>query len=251
MVGKYVDLTESYKSLTEALKHAGIHTETDVQITYVDSEAIETDGPGCLKGMDAILVPGGFGARGVEGKIAAARYAREHNVPYLGICLGMQIALIEFARHVAGLAGANSTEFDLKAEHPVVALIDEWQTADGSVEKRDEHANLGGTMRLGAQEVELKADSLAAQVYGSTRIKERHRHRYEVNNHYVPQLEAAGLVVGGLSCGRERLVETIELPTEQHPWFFASQFHPEFTSTPRKGHPLFTAFIKAALSHKG
>ncbi|EGY53430.1 CTP synthase [Neisseria shayeganii] len=251
MVGKYVDLTESYKSLTEALKHAGIHTETDVQITYVDSEAIETDGPGCLKGMDAILVPGGFGARGVEGKIAAARYAREHNVPYLGICLGMQIALIEFARHVAGLAGANSTEFDLKAEHPVVALIDEWQTADGSVEKRDEHANLGGTMRLGAQEVELKADSLAAQVYGSTRIKERHRHRYEVNNHYVPQLEAAGLVVGGLSCGRERLVETIELPAEQHPWFFASQFHPEFTSTPRKGHPLFTAFIKAALSHKG
>lgn len=251
MVGKYVDLTESYKSLTEALKHAGIHTETDVQISYVDSEAIETDGPGCLKGMDAILVPGGFGARGVEGKIAAARYAREHKVPYLGICLGMQIALIEFARHVAGLAGANSTEFDLKAEHPVVALIDEWQTADGSVEKRDKHANLGGTMRLGAQEVELKAGSLAAQVYGSSRIKERHRHRYEVNNHYVPQLEAAGLVVGGLSCGRERLVETIELPAEQHPWFFASQFHPEFTSTPRKGHPLFTAFIKAALSHKG
>ncbi|MDO4694918.1 MAG: CTP synthase, partial [Eikenella sp.] len=217
MVGKYVDLTESYKSLTEALKHAGIHTETDVQITYVDSEAIESDGTGCLQGMDAILVPGGFGARGVEGKIAAARYARENKVPYLGICLGMQIALIEFARAEAGLAGANSTEFDLKAGHPVVALIDEWQTADGSMEKRDEHANLGGTMRLGAQEVELKADSLAAQIYGSTRIKERHRHRYEVNNHYVPQLEAAGLVVGGLSCGRERLVETIELPAKAHP----------------------------------
>ena len=244
MVGKYVDLTESYKSLTEALKHAGIHTQTDVQITYIDSESIEKDGTDCLKGFDAVLVPGGFGLRGVEGKIAAARFARENGVPYLGICLGMQIALIEYARDVAGLAGANSTEFDPKTPAPVVALIDEWQTADGAVEQRDEHADLGGTMRLGAQEVELKDDSLAAKIYGANRIRERHRHRYEVNNGYVPQLEAAGLTIGGVSAGRERLVECIEI--SGHPWFFACQFHPEFTSTPRKGHPLFNAFVKAA-----
>jgi len=250
MVGKYVDLTESYKSLSEALKHAGIHTETKVCITYIDSENIETEGTDCLKNFDAILVPGGFGVRGVEGKIAAARYARENKVPYLGICLGMQIALIEFARHMAGMEGANSTEFDLKTPYPVVALIDEWQTADGAVEKRDEHADLGGTMRLGAQEVELTAGSLVAAIYGSTNIKERHRHRYEVNNHFVPALEKAGLVISGVSGGRERLVETIELPQGTHPWFFASQFHPEFTSTPRKGHPLFTSFVKAALQHK-
>ena len=250
MVGKYVDLTESYKSLSEALKHAGIHTATKVCITYIDSENIETEGTDCLKNFDAILVPGGFGVRGVEGKIAAARYARENKVPYLGICLGMQIALIEFARHMAGMEGANSTEFDLKTPYPVVALIDEWQTADGAVEKRDEHADLGGTMRLGAQEVELTAGSLAAAIYGSTNIKERHRHRYEVNNHFVPALEKAGLVISGVSGGRERLVETIELPQGTHPWFFASQFHPEFTSTPRKGHPLFTSFVKAALQHK-
>ena len=246
MVGKYVDLTESYKSLTEALKHAGIHTETDVQITYIDSESLEKEGVDSLKEMDAILVPGGFGARGVEGKIAAVKYARENQVPYLGICLGMQIALIEYARDVAGMKGANSTEFDLKAPYPVVGLIDEWQTADGSVEIRDAGADLGGTMRLGAQEVELKEGSLAAKIYGSTSIKERHRHRYEVNNNFVPELEKAGLVIGGVSAGRERLVETIELPN--HPWFFACQFHPEFTSTPRKGHPLFTAFVKAALA---
>ena len=250
MVGKYVDLTESYKSLSEALKHAGIHTETKVCITYIDSENIETEGTGCLKNFDAVLVPGGFGVRGVEGKIAAARYARENKVPYLGICLGMQIALIEFARHMAGMEGANSTEFDLKTPYPVVALIDEWQTADGAVEKRDEHADLGGTMRLGAQEVALADGSLAAAIYGSTNIKERHRHRYEVNNHFVPALEKAGLVISGVSGGRERLVETIELPQGTHPWFFASQFHPEFTSTPRKGHPLFTSFVKAALQHK-
>ena len=250
MVGKYVDLTESYKSLTEALKHAGIHTNTDVQITYIDSESIERDGTGCLQGFDAVLVPGGFGVRGVEGKIAAARYAREHKVPYLGICLGMQIALIEYARDKAGLAKANSTEFDLKTEAPVIALIDEWQTADGSVETRDENADLGGTMRLGAQEVELKAGSLAAKIYGAGEIRERHRHRYEVNNRYLPQLEAAGLVIGGVSAGRERLVETIELPQNVHPWFFACQFHPEFTSNPRKGHPLFSAFIKAALANR-
>ena len=246
MVCKYVDLTESYKSLTEALKHAGIHTETDVQITYIDSESLEKEGVDSLKEMDAILVPGGFGARGVEGKIAAVKYARENQVPYLGICLGMQIALIEYARDVAGMKGANSTEFDLKAPYPVVGLIDEWQTADGSVETRDAGADLGGTMRLGAQEVELKEGSLAAKIYGSTSIKERHRHRYEVNNNFVPDLEKAGLVIGGVSAGRERLVETIELPN--HPWFFACQFHPEFTSTPRKGHPLFTAFVKAALA---
>ena len=250
MVGKYVDLTESYKSLSEALKHAGIHTETEVRISYIDSENIETESTDCLKNFDAILVPGGFGVRGVEGKIAAARYARENKVPYLGICLGMQIALIEFARHMAGMEGANSTEFDLKTPYPVVALIDEWQTADGAVEKRDEHADLGGTMRLGAQEVALADGSLAAAIYGSTNIKERHRHRYEVNNRFVPALEKAGLVISGVSGGRERLVETIELPQGAHPWFFASQFHPEFTSTPRKGHPLFTSFVKAALQHK-
>ncbi len=250
MVGKYVDLTESYKSLSEALKHAGIHTETDVQIVYVDSEVIETEGAGCLKGMDAILVPGGFGARGVEGKIAAVKYAREHHIPYLGICLGMQIALIEYARHVAGLAGANSTEFDLKTDYPVVALIDEWLNHDGQIEKRDANTDLGGTMRLGAQACTLKPGSLAAKIYGSTEIKERHRHRYEVNNHYVPRLEAAGLVIGGVSAGHERLVETVELPQSQHPWFFACQFHPEFTSTPRQGHPLFIAYIKAALQNK-
>ena len=248
MVGKYVDLTESYKSLTEALKHAGIHTQTDVQITYIDSESIEKNGTGCLKNFDAILVPGGFGSRGVEGKISTARFARENNVPYVGICLGMQIALIEYARDVAGLVGANSTEFDLKTPYPVVALIDEWQTADGSVEKRDANADLGGTMRLGAQEVELKPNSLAAKIYGATQIRERHRHRYEVNNHYIKQLEDAGLVFGGVSIGRERLVETIEIPN--HDWFFACQFHPEFTSNPRKGHKLFEAFVKAALAHK-
>ena len=217
-----------------------------MQITYIDSESLEKEGVDSLKEMDAILVPGGFGARGVEGKIAAVKYARENQVPYLGICLGMQIALIEYARDVAGMKGANSTEFDLKAPYPVVGLIDEWQTADGSVEIRDAGADLGGTMRLGAQEVELKEGSLAAKIYGSTSIKERHRHRYEVNNNFVPELEKAGLVIGGVSAGRERLVETIELPN--HPWFFACQFHPEFTSTPRKGHPLFTAFVKAALA---
>ncbi len=252
MVGKYVDLTESYKSLTEALRHAGIRNETQVDITYIDSEAIEKNGGdvSMLQEMDAVLVPGGFGVRGVEGKIAAVRYARDNKVPYLGICLGMQIALIEYARDKAGLEGANSTEFDLKTPHPVVGLIDEWQTADGSVEKRDENADLGGTMRLGAQEVDLKDGSLAAKIYGSTQIKERHRHRYEVNNHYLPQLQEAGLIIGGVSAGQERLVETIELPDSVHPWFFACQFHPEFTSTPRKGHPLFSAFVKAALENK-
>ncbi len=248
MVGKYVDLTESYKSLSEALKHAGIKTETEVDIQYIDSEVLEKEGTASLAGMDAILVPGGFGTRGVEGKIAAVRYAREHKIPYLGICLGMQIALIEYARDVAKLDGANSTEFDLKTEHPIVALIDEWQDRDGQIEKRDIHANMGGTMRLGAQEVELMDGTLAKTIYGQQFIRERHRHRYEVNNFYLPQLQEAGLVIGGVSTGHEHLVEAIELP--DHPWFFACQFHPEFTSTPRKGHPLFTAFIKAALAYK-
>ena len=248
MVGKYVDLTESYKSLSEALKHAGIKTETEVDIQYIDSEVLEKEGTSSLAGMDAILVPGGFGTRGVEGKIAAVRYAREHKIPYLGICLGMQIALIEYARAVAKLDGANSTEFDLKTEHPIVALIDEWQDRDGQIEKRDIHANMGGTMRLGAQEVELLDGTLAKTIYGQQFIRERHRHRYEVNNFYLPQLQEAGLVIGGVSTGHEHLVEAIELP--DHPWFFACQFHPEFTSTPRKGHPLFTAFIKAALAYK-
>ncbi len=248
MVGKYVDLTESYKSLSEALKHAGIHTETDVKIEYIDSEVLEKEGTDCLKGADAILVPGGFGSRGVEGKIKAVQYARENKIPYLGICLGMQIALIEYARHVAGMNGANSTEFDIRTEFPVVGLIDEWQDASGSIEKRDENADLGGTMRLGAQECNLKDGSLAAKVYGNTVIKERHRHRYEVNNNFVPTLEQAGLVISGVSAGAEELVETIELP--DHPWFLACQFHPEFTSTPRNGHPLFTAYVKAALQNK-
>ena len=250
MVGKYVDLTESYKSLSEALKHAGIHTETDVQITYFDSEEIAKVGTDALQAMDAILVPGGFGVRGVEGKIKAVEYARVNKVPYLGICLGMQIALIEYARHEASMEGANSTEFDLKTKFPVVALVEEWVNEDGQIEKRDENTDLGGTMRLGAQTCELNEGSLAARIYGATEIKERHRHRYEVNGQYIPKLEEAGLVIAGYSSGHEHLVETIELPQDVHPWFFASQFHPEFTSTPRKGHPLFTAFVKAALKSK-
>ena len=250
MVGKYVDLTESYKSLSEALKHAGIHTETDVQITYFDSEEIAKVGTDALQAMDAILVPGGFGVRGVEGKIKAVEYARTNKVPYLGICLGMQIALIEYARHEANMEGANSTEFDLKTKFPVVALVEEWVNEDGQIEKRDENTDLGGTMRLGAQTCELNEGSLAARIYGATEIKERHRHRYEVNGQFIPKLEEAGLVIAGYSSGHEHLVETIELPQDVHPWFFASQFHPEFTSTPRKGHPLFTAFVKAALKSK-
>ncbi|MEJ2793695.1 CTP synthase [Iodobacter sp. LRB] len=247
MVGKYVDLTESYKSLSEALIHAGVHTTSKVQIHYMDSEELEKNGTDSLKDMDAILVPGGFGKRGVEGKILAVKYARENNVPYLGICLGMQIALIEYARDVAGMKGANSTEFDLDTEFPVVALINEWVNHDGRIETRDANSNLGGTMRLGAQECRLGEDSLAARVYGASTITERHRHRYEVNNYYLPRLEAAGLTISGKSTGTEQLVETIEL--NGHRWFFACQFHPEFTSTPRDGHPLFTSYIEAALSY--
>ncbi|MDR3412871.1 MAG: CTP synthase [Formivibrio sp.] len=247
MVGKYVDLTESYKSLIEALKHAGIHTLSEVKIQFVDSESLESEGIDVLKNVDAILVPGGFGKRGVEGKIMAVRYARENNIPYLGICLGMQIALIEYARDLAHMPGANSTEFDAETDYPIVALIDEWVGRDGKIETRDENSNKGGTMRLGAQECRLAQDSLAARIYGAEVITERHRHRYEVNNHYLGRLEAAGLKISGRSAGAEQLVETIELPN--HRWFFACQFHPEFTSTPRDGHPLFKSFIEAAVSY--
>jgi CTP synthase len=251
MVGKYVDLTESYKSLTEALRHAGIHTDSRVNIEYVDSEEIELKGVGALAKYDAILVPGGFGKRGVEGKIAAARFARENKIPYLGICLGMQVALIEFARNKAGLAKSNSTEFDAETEHPVVALINEWQNHDGKVERRDANSDLGGTMRLGAQTCAVKSGTLAAEIYGSE-VTERHRHRYEANNHYLSRVEAAGLVVSART-PNEALCEIMELPRSgdnAHPWYVGVQYHPEFKSTPRDGHPLFISFIKAALAHK-
>ncbi|MCC7312113.1 MAG: CTP synthase [Sulfuritalea sp.] len=248
-VGKYVDLTESYKSLTEALVHAGIHTHSKVCIHYIDSEAVEAGGTAPLEKMDAILVPGGFGKRGTEGKIAAIRHARENRVPYLGICLGMQLATIEFARHVAGFEGANSTEFDADTPHPVVALITEWQDREGRVEKRDAGSDLGGTMRLGAQRCPVKPGTLASAIYGAE-VNERHRHRYEVNNTYVPKLEAAGMVISARTPS-EDLPEMMELPATMHPWFVGVQFHPEFTSNPRTGHPLFIAYVKAALAHKG
>jgi CTP synthase len=248
LVGKYVDLTESYKSLSEALIHAGIHTRAKIKIHYIDSESIETNGVGALARMDAILVPGGFGKRGVEGKIKAIRYARENRIPYLGICLGMQLAVIDYARHVVGLDQAHSTEFEPETPHPVIALITEWQDTDGRVERRDIQSDLGGTMRLGGQECALESGSLAAAVYGAERITERHRHRYEVNNHYLPRLREAGLLVSGLST-REGLCEMIELA--DHPWFVGCQFHPEFTSNPRAGHPLFNAFVQAAIDNAG
>jgi len=248
IVGKYVDLTESYKSLSEALIHAGIHTLCKIRIHYIDSENIEAQGTDCLEGMDAILVPGGFGKRGIEGKIRAIRHARENAIPYLGICLGMQLAVIEFARHKAGLAGANSTEFDTDTAFPVIALISEWMNADGRIETRNIHSDLGGTMRLGGQECRLGEDTLARKIYGSERIVERHRHRYEVNNQYLPQLEMAGLRVSGRSHSHD-LCEMIELP--DHPWFVGCQFHPEFTSSPRNGHPLFESFVRAAIAFRG
>jgi CTP synthase len=249
MVGKYVDLTESYKSLIEALRHAGIHNESKVGIRYIDSENLEHGDISSLQGLDAILVPGGFGKRGTEGKIFAIQFARENKIPYLGICLGMQLAVIEFARHVAGLKGANSTEFDPNGEHPVVALITEWMDREGRIEKRDQASDLGGTMRLGSQRCPIKPNTLASKIYGSE-VNERHRHRYEVNNIYVPKLEAAGMIISART-PNEELPEMMELPTGTHPWFFGVQFHPEFTSTPRDGHPLFSAFIKAALNQKG
>jgi CTP synthase len=247
MVGKYIDLADSYKSLTESLKHAGIHTRTRVNITYIDSENIEQSGTDCLEHADAILVPGGFGNRGIEGKIMAVQYAREKGVPYLGICLGMQVAVIEYARNKLGLKGANSTEFDKQAKDPVIALITEWQTADGQVEQRDEDSDLGGTMRLGGQQCRLLEGTQVRQLYDKDVIIERHRHRYEFNNRYKDKLTAAGLKIAGISMD-DKLVEIIELP--DHPWFIACQFHPEFTSNPRDGHPLFSGFIRAANKYR-
>lgn len=248
LVGKYVDLTESYKSLSEALIHAGIHTCSKINITYVDSENIEKFGTDCLSDVDAILVPGGFGKRGVEGKIKAIHYARINSIPYLGICLGMQLAVVEYARNKCNMEGAHSTEFNPNTPYPVIGLITEWRTRDGRIETRSKDSDIGGTMRLGSQECMLKKDSLARKVYGADKITERHRHRYEVNGTYLPTLEKEGLCVSGLSMGEE-LCEMIELPQTDHAWFLGCQFHPEFTSTPKTGHPLFKSFIKAAIDY--
>ncbi len=247
MVGKYIELPDAYKSVNEALKHAGFKNRLSVKIKYIDSQDVESKGTQILAGLDGILVPGGFGQRGIEGKILTAQYARENHVPYLGICLGMQVAYIEFARNVAGLSKANSTEFDKNCAEPVIGLITEWQDASGQVETRSEQSDLGGTMRLGAQTCHLQKGSLARELYGNDQIQERHRHRYEVNNQLRPQVEAAGLKISGLSEDK-KLVEIIENPN--HPWFVACQFHPEFTSTPRDGHPLFEGFVKAAKAYK-
>jgi len=246
MVGKYMELLDAYKSLTEALIHAGIHNKTKVKIRYIDSELLESD-PTLIERADAILVPGGFGTRGTEGKIYAVKTARENNIPYLGICLGMQIAVIEYARNVCGMTAANSTEFDPATAYPVVGLIAEWIDSKGNKEQRTEDSDLGGTMRLGSQVCHLVPGSKAHDIYGSEQIEERHRHRYEVNNNLLPKIKEAGLVIGGLSFDKT-LVETVELPN--HPWFFASQFHPEFTSTPRDGHPLFQGFVAAATAYQ-
>ena len=248
MVGKYVDLSDSYKSLNEAIRHAGMKNQVRVKIDYIDSESLSNKNVSQLAKFDAILVPGGFGKRGIEGKICAAQFARENKVPYLGICLGMQVATIEFARHAAGLEGANSTEFDPECAHPVIALITEWKDADGSIKTRDEHSDLGGTMRLGAQSSDVAAGTIAFQIYGSV-VTERHRHRYEANVNYLGRLRSAGLEISALT-QREQLTEIIELPQTVHPWFVGVQFHPEFKSTPWDGHPLFNAFVKAALEHQ-
>jgi len=248
MCGKYTDLSDSYKSLNEALRHAGIHNHAKVEIEYVDSETLNPGNVARLDAFDAILVPGGFGKRGIEGKVCAARYAREHGLPYLGICLGMQVATIEYARHKAGLDGANSTEFDPETPHPVIALIDEWQDSDGSIQKRHANSDLGGTMRLGAQSADVKPGTLAHQIYGPV-VTERHRHRYEANEHYLARLEQAGLVISAIT-QREKLTEMIELPQAVHPWFVGVQFHPEFKSTPWDGHPLFISYVKAALARR-
>ncbi len=246
MVGKYVQIRDSYISLNEALMHGGLKTRTRIKVHYIESTDIEKEGTDCLAGMDAILVPGGFGERGIEGKIQAVRYAREHGVPYLGICLGMQIAIIEFGRNVLHLAGAHSTEFNRATAHPVIALITEWQDRSLGTQMRDERSHLGGTMRLGAQEVRLRAGGRARELYGRDHILERHRHRYEFNNNYMSAYEGAGVMFSGLSS--DGLVEIVEMPS--HPWFVATQFHPEFTSTPRDGHPLFTGFVRAARSYR-
>ncbi|MEX2515661.1 MAG: CTP synthase [Gammaproteobacteria bacterium] len=247
MVGKYTDLADSYKSLSEALVHAGIHTHTRTHIHYIDSENIERDGIECLQGMHAILVPGGFGNRGIEGKIRAVQYARENGIPYLGLCLGMQVAVIEYARNVASLANANSTEFEPATPHPVIGLITEWLDAAGQKEYRSDNSDLGGSMRLGGQLCKLVEGTRVRQLYDRPEVMERHRHRYEFNNTYREQLETAGLKIAGTSVD-ERLVEIIEIP--DHPWFIACQFHPEFTSSPRDGHPLFSGFVKAAIDYK-
>jgi CTP synthase len=249
MVGKYVDLSDSYKSLNEALRHAGMKNHAKVRIEYIDSETITSESVSQLARFDAILVPGGFGKRGIEGKISAARFARENKVPYLGICLGMQVATIEFARHVAGLKGANSTEFDPVSPNPVIALITEWKDADGTIKTRDENSDLGGTMRLGAQSSDVAKNTLAHKIYGDV-VTERHRHRYEANVNYLDRLRTAGLVISALT-QREQLTEMVELPQTVHPWFVGVQFHPEFKSTPWDGHPLFNAFVKAAMDHQG
>jgi CTP synthase len=248
MCGKYVDLSDSYKSLNEALRHAGIHNHARVRVESIDSEDLTPTSVANLARFDAVLVPGGFGKRGVEGKILAAQYAREKKIPYLGICLGMQVATIEFARHKAGLAGANSTEFDPATPHPVIALIDEWEDPDGSVQKRTAASDLGGTMRLGAQSSDVKPGTLAHEIYGNV-LTERHRHRYEANENYLEQLTQAGLVISAIT-QRDKLTEVVELPTSVHPWFVGVQFHPEFKSTPWAGHPLFKSFIHAALAHQ-
>ncbi len=249
MVGKYVDLSDSYKSVNEALRHAGMHNHVRVKIEHLDSETIDASNAAeKLAKYDAILVPGGFGLRGVEGKISTAQFAREQQVPYLGICLGMQVATIEYARHVADLPGANSTEFDPDTPHPVIALINEWKDADGSIQTRDANSDLGGTMRLGAQSSDVEPGTLAHSIYGDI-VTERHRHRYEANVNYLPQLRHAGLVISALT-QREQLTEIVELPTSVHPWFVGVQFHPEFKSTPWDGHPLFNAFIKAAMARQ-
>ncbi|MDP2262534.1 MAG: CTP synthase, partial [Hydrogenophaga sp.] len=248
MVGKYVDLSDSYKSVNEALRHAGMRNHVRVKIDHIDSETIEGDATDRLSKYDAILVPGGFGQRGVEGKISTARFAREHKVPYLGICLGMQVATIEYARNMAGLTGANSTEFDPVTPHPVIALITEWKDADGSIQTRSTSSDLGGTMRLGAQTSDVQAGTLAHSIYGSV-VSERHRHRYEANVNYLDRLREAGLVISALT-QREQLTEIVELPQSVHPWYIGVQFHPEFKSTPWNGHPLFNAFIKAAVEHQ-
>ncbi len=245
-VGKYVDHTDAYKSLNESLDHAGIHTRTRVNIVKIDSDSIETDGIDALRSVDAILVPGGFGSRGIEGKIAAVHYARTNNVPYLGICLGMQVAVIEYARNVLGLSKAHSSEFNPKTPDPVIALVTEWLDREGSIEKRDENTDLGGTMRLGAQTCKLVPGTRTRRAYGAEEIHERHRHRYEFNNTYLQRLQDAGLVISGLSVDNE-LVEIVEL--SDHPWFIGCQFHPEFTSQPRDGHPLFNSFINAAIEY--
>jgi CTP synthase len=248
MCGKYTDLSDSYKSLNEALRHAGIQHHAKVEIDYVDSETLSAETAATLSRFDAILVPGGFGKRGIEGKIVAAQYAREHGIPYLGICLGMQVATIEYARHMADLAGANSTEFDPATPHPVIALIEEWQNADGSIQTRDANSDLGGTMRLGAQSSDVAKGTLAHQIYGDV-VTERHRHRFEANERYLDRLRGAGLVISAIT-QREKLTEMIELPREVHPWFVGVQFHPEFKSTPWDAHPLFISYVEAAIQHQ-